>query len=101
MESKNVLKFLIKEPNFPRSIRYCIDHVKEAVDRIEGGKISHYSADLFDMIERIQVEIEQTDIESMNMEELMKFLDHFQDRCLTLSRMFSETYYLVEPTRVK
>ncbi|WP_241657177.1 alpha-E domain-containing protein [Halobacillus salinus] len=101
MQPEKVLNFLIKEPTFPRSIRYCINHVKEAIDRIEDGKISHYSADLFDMIERIQVEIEDTEIESMDMEELMQFLDHFQDRCLTLSRMFSETYYLVEPAHVK
>ncbi|MCA0971123.1 alpha-E domain-containing protein [Halobacillus litoralis] len=101
MEPKHVLEFLIKEPAFPRSIRYCIDHVKEAIHRIEGGKVSHYSADLFDMIERIQEEIEEADIENMNMEQLMYFLDHFQNRCMTLSRMFSETYYLVEPVSVK
>ncbi|MBA2175161.1 alpha-E domain-containing protein [Halobacillus locisalis] len=101
METKNVLKFLIKESTFPRSIQYCINHVKDAVDRIEGGKVSHYSEGLFAMMDRIQDEIAEADIDSMNMEELMKFLDHFQDRCMALSRAFSETYYLVEPVRVK
>ncbi|MYL20337.1 alpha-E domain-containing protein [Halobacillus litoralis] len=101
MEPKNVLSFLIKERNFPRSIQYCMDHVLEAVTNLEGGKVSHYSENLFHMLEVIQNEIEESSIEEMGMEELMHFLDHFQDRCQTLSRMFSETYYLIEPVRVK
>ncbi|SFG13422.1 Uncharacterized conserved protein, Alpha-E superfamily [Halobacillus alkaliphilus] len=101
MESRHVLDFMIKERSFPRSIRYCMDHVMEAVQRLEGGKISHYSKDLFQMLETIQEEIKEADIEHMDMEELMSFLDHFQDRCLTVSRMFSETYYLIEPVHVR
>ncbi|MYL49597.1 alpha-E domain-containing protein [Halobacillus litoralis] len=101
MESKHVLSFLIKEGTFPRSIRYCMDHVLEAVNKLEGGKISHYSEDLFQMLELIQDEITSTNIEEMDMNELMAFLDHFQDRCMTLSRMFSQTYYLIEPVHVK
>ncbi|MGP4059256.1 alpha-E domain-containing protein [Halobacillus sp. H74] len=101
MESKHVLSFLIKEETFPRSIRYCMNHVMEAVYNVEGGKISHYSEDLFQMLEVIQNEIYETDIEEMDMEQLMSFLDHFQDRCMTVSRMFSETYYLIEPVHAK
>lgn len=78
-----------------------MNHVCEAIENLEDGKISHYSADLFEMLEVIQNEIQQTNIEEMDMEQLMHFLDHFQDRCLTFSRMFSETYYLIEPIRVK
>ncbi|WP_226581596.1 alpha-E domain-containing protein [Halobacillus litoralis] len=100
MESEKVLSFLIKEGRFPRSIRYCMEHVLEAVHKLEGGKVSHYSEDLFQMLELIEDEISRTNIEEMEMESLMEFLDHFQDRCMTLSRMFSETYYLIEPVRV-
>ena len=78
-----------------------MDHVLEAVDKLEGGKISHYSEDLFQMLELIQEEITSTNIEEMYMNELMSFLDHFQDRCMTLSRMFSQTYYLIEPVHAK
>lgn len=101
MESKRVLSFLIKEETFPRSIRYCMDHVLEAAYKLEGGKVSHYSENLFQMLELIQDEISQSDIEEMDMNQLMSFLDHFHDRCLTLSRMFSETYYLIEPVHAK
>ncbi|MBH0230493.1 alpha-E domain-containing protein [Halobacillus yeomjeoni] len=101
MESKHVLNFMIKESTFPRSIRYCIDHVSDAIQNLESGKVSHYSEDLFQMLELVKEEIEQTSIEQMDMEELMKFLDHFQDRCQTVSRMFSETYYLIEPVHVR
>lgn len=101
MESKHVLSFLIKEGSFPRSIRYCMNHVLEAVNQLEAGEVKHYSEDLFDMLETIQSEIDQTRIEDMDMDDLMQFLDHFQDRCITASRMFMETYYLVEPVNIK
>ncbi|ARI75971.1 alpha-E domain-containing protein [Halobacillus mangrovi] len=101
MESRNVLNFLIKEATFPRSIRYCMNHVLEAIQNLESGKVSHYSEDLFQMLKMVQDEISETNIDEMNMEELMRFLDHFQDRCHTVSRMFSETYYLIEPVHAK
>ncbi|MFQ3545220.1 alpha-E domain-containing protein [Halobacillus rhizosphaerae] len=100
MDAKPVLRFLIDEPAFPRSIRYCMDHVLSAVHKLEGGKISSYSEELFQMLATIEEELGRTNIEELDMEELMKFLDHFQDRCYAVSRLFTETYYLVEPVHV-
>ncbi|MCP3027469.1 alpha-E domain-containing protein [Halobacillus sp. A5] len=97
MNPKDVLTFLIENHNFPRSIRYCVDHILQAVHNLESGKISHYSEDLFQLLAGIQEDMGRTDIASMSVEELMAFLDNFQDNCHKVSRIFSETYYLVEP----
>ncbi|MCP3031055.1 alpha-E domain-containing protein [Halobacillus sp. A1] len=97
MDPKDVLTFLIENEQFPRSIQYCVDHIMRATHKLESGKISHYSEDLFELLTGIQNEIRQTDISEMTMEELMEFLDHFQNSCHQVSRTFSETYYLVEP----
>ncbi|MFC7319457.1 alpha-E domain-containing protein [Halobacillus campisalis] len=97
MDPKDVLTFLIENEQFPRSIQYCVDHIMRATHKLESGKISHYSEDLFELLTGIQNEIRQTDISEMTMEELMEFLDHFQNSCYQVSRTFSETYYLVEP----
>ncbi|UOQ45250.1 alpha-E domain-containing protein [Halobacillus salinarum] len=101
MHPAQVLSFLIDEPKFPRSIRYCMNHVLSAVNKLEKGKVSDYSEDLFQILSTVEEELNETNIEEMNMEELMRFLDHFQDRCHTVSRIFTETYYLVEPVRVR
>ncbi|WP_101842295.1 alpha-E domain-containing protein [Halobacillus sp. Marseille-P3879] len=97
MNPKDVLTFLIENKDFPRSIRYCVDHILQAVHNLESGRISHYSEELFQILAGIQEEIGRTDIANMGMEELMNFLDNFQDNCHRISRVFSQTYYLVEP----
>ncbi|MFC7060845.1 alpha-E domain-containing protein [Halobacillus seohaensis] len=97
MNPKDVLTFLIENRNFPRSIRYCVDHIMYAIHNLESGKVSHYSEDLFQLLAGIQEEIGRTDISGMSMRELMAFLDTFQEDCHKVSRKFSETYYLIEP----
>ncbi|WP_173918476.1 alpha-E domain-containing protein [Halobacillus sp. Marseille-Q1614] len=99
MNPQEVLTFLIEEEKFPRSIRYCVDHILETIHNLEAGKRSHYSEDLFQLLTDIKAEINDTDISGMSMEELMVFLDRFQDNCHQLSRVFSMTYYLVNPVR--
>ncbi|SIS46439.1 alpha-E domain-containing protein [Salimicrobium salexigens] len=98
MDSAYVLDFLVKEEKFPRSINYCMTHIKEAIMDLEGGQVHHYSEELFQLTDVILAEISDTGIKDMNMEELMRFLDHFQKQCIALSSLFMETYYLSVPT---
>ncbi|PKG45168.1 MULTISPECIES: alpha-E domain-containing protein [unclassified Planococcus (in: firmicutes)] len=97
MEPKNVLAFLISDKTFPRSIRYCLDHVRDAVEELEGGKVSHYSWELYAKLDEVRTSFSETDIESLDSDELMHFLNRFQDGCNEISRIFSSTYYLTDP----
>ncbi|SDJ12575.1 alpha-E domain-containing protein [Salimicrobium halophilum] len=101
MESGQVLDFLIKKETFPRSIAYCVSHVREAITDLEGGEVRHYSTRLFDLLETVEADIHETAIGDMEMEELMTFLDHFQRQCMNLSQVFMETYYLTPPVAVR
>ncbi|WP_082232560.1 alpha-E domain-containing protein [Halobacillus massiliensis] len=99
MNPQQVLTFLVEEERFPRSIRYCVDHIINAVEDLESGKRSHYSEELFQLLMNIQEKIRHTDISGLSMEELMVYLDEFQDDCHKVSYVFSKTYYLVNPVR--
>ncbi|MBM7551877.1 alpha-E domain-containing protein [Thalassobacillus pellis] len=101
MDAEHVLQFIIEEDRFPRSIRYCMDHVMETINKLEKGEINHYSERLFQMLETIQQEVISFKSNDMSMEELMDFLNHFQNRCIQIGQIFSETYYLVEPVEIK
>ncbi|WP_181347693.1 alpha-E domain-containing protein [Thalassobacillus sp. CUG 92003] len=101
MKPEHVLSFIIDNRGFPRSIRYCIDHVMEAIHHLEDGKISHYSQQLFHTLATVQEEFTAAHIDDMSTEELMAFLDRFQNRCQEMSRLFSETYYLIDPVKIK
>ncbi|PSL34417.1 putative alpha-E superfamily protein [Planomicrobium soli] len=101
MDAKEVLCFLTSNRAFPRSIIYCLDHVREAVDDLEGGKVSHYSWELFAKLDQLRTDFEQTDIRALNSDEMMEFLNQFQNGCNEIGEIFSKTYYLIDPTLEK
>ena len=94
MNPKKVLTFLIANTNFPRSIRYCLTHVRRAIDELEGGKISHYSWKLYAKLDQLQEEFEEINIDELNSDEIMEFLNDFQNGCNEVGQIFSKTYYL-------
>ncbi|WP_077621824.1 alpha-E domain-containing protein [Sediminibacillus massiliensis] len=98
MNPKNVLSFLMTDRSFPRSIGYCIDHVREAVYNMEDGKVSHYSRNLYLSLESLIKDFNEVKIKEVNLNELSQFLDNFQNQCNKIGKIFSETYYLIEPT---
>ncbi|WKA50611.1 alpha-E domain-containing protein [Planococcus liqunii] len=97
MDPRQVLSFLISDKAFPRSIRYCLDHVREAVEELEGGKVSHYSWELLAKLDEVRTEFNEIDIDHLTADEMMDFLNHFQDGCNEISELFSKTYYLIDP----
>lgn len=99
MDPRLVLSFLISDKNFPRSIRYCLDHVREAVDVLEDGKIAHYSWELFAKLDQMRTEFNDIKIEELSADEMMDFLNRFQNGCNEISYIFSKTYYLIDPAQ--
>ncbi|MDN7245074.1 alpha-E domain-containing protein [Planococcus shenhongbingii] len=98
MDPRQVLSFLISDKSFPRSIRYCLDHVRDAVDELEEGKVSHYSWELFAKLDEVRTEFDEIDIDQLSADEMMDFLNHFQDGCNEIGQLFSKTYYLIDPS---
>lgn len=94
MKPKKVLSFLIANTNFPRSIRYCLAHVRQAIDELEGGKISHYSWELFAKLDQLQEEFKGLSLDELSSDEIMEFLNEFQNSCNEVGQIFSKTYYL-------
>ncbi|WP_226034531.1 alpha-E domain-containing protein [Aquibacillus saliphilus] len=97
MNPKAVLTFLISNKEFPRSILYCINHVRQAVYEMEGGKVSHYSWKMYASLDQLAEEFNQVKINDLELKELSAFLDNFQNRCNEIGIIFSKTYYLIEP----
>ncbi|HSI68491.1 MAG TPA: alpha-E domain-containing protein [Planococcus sp. (in: firmicutes)] len=101
MDPKKVLSFLISEKTFPRSIQYCLDHVREAVDVLESGKVSHYSWELYAKLDQMRTVFDEVKLSELNPDEMMEFLNDFQNGCDEIGRLFSKTYYLIDPAEPK
>ncbi|WP_245153991.1 alpha-E domain-containing protein [Jeotgalibacillus proteolyticus] len=100
MNEKDVLTFLLSDEAFPRSIQYCMDHVREAIIALEGARVSHYSWRMYAALDLLMEEFNEEHINSLQVHEFSSFLDNFQDRCNDISLIFSQTYYLIEPASV-
>lgn len=100
MYEKDVLTFLVTDYAFPRSIQYCMDHVREAIIALEGGKVSHYSWRMYAALDRLMDDFDGMKLKSLDVHQISAYLDEFQDRCNDISEVFSQTYYLIEPSHV-
>ncbi|WP_422124232.1 alpha-E domain-containing protein [Planococcus sp. X10-3] len=97
MNPSLVLSFLVSNPSFPRSIRYCLDHMREAIVKLEEGKVSHYSWELFAKIDELTADFDRFNFQELEPEDMMNFLNDFQDGCNEIGKIFSKTYYLIDP----
>ncbi|OHX53650.1 protein containing transglutaminase-like domain, cysteine protease, partial [Planococcus salinarum] len=94
MDPSLVLTFLVSNPTFPRSIRYCLDHMREAIVKLEDGKVSHYSWELFAKIDQLTADFDNFNFQELEPEDMLDFLNDFQNGCNEIGQLFSKTYYL-------
>ncbi len=97
MDPKTILTFLITDESFPRSIHYNMNHVREAVDILENAKIAHYSSELYYALENLKNDFDEISIQELNSDDMLAFLNQFQNKCNEVGQIFSKTYYLIEP----
>ena len=97
MDPKTILTFLITDETFPRSIHYNMNHVRTAIETLEKEKKAHYSEELYYPLEKLRNDFSAMSIQELNADDMLAFLNKFQDQCNEISFMFSKTYYLIEP----
>lgn len=97
MDPKTILSFLIADESFPRSIHYNMNHVRAAVDILENAKIAHYSSELYYALESLKNDFDRISIQELNSDDMLAFLNQFQNKCNAVGQIFSKTYYLIEP----
>ena len=96
MDPRTILAFLIVDETFPRSIHYNMNSVQNAIDNLGGQKAKH-SEKLHYLLQRLHQDFDEMTIQELDSEEMMEFLNRFQNQCNEIGQTFSETYYLIEP----
>lgn len=97
MDPKTILTFLITDITFPRSIAYNMNHVRAAVDILENSKTTSYSEHLYQALNQLIDGFDEMSIKELNADEMLSFLNRFQNHCNEIGQIFSMTYYLIEP----
>ncbi|WDH98586.1 alpha-E domain-containing protein [Paenibacillus urinalis] len=96
MEPGPILSFLVADEAYPKSIRYCISQVRESVQILEYGRVSHYSWEMYASLDDLLGMLDEVHITELRGPELDFFLSQFQEKCKEIGHVFSRTYYLMD-----
>jgi transglutaminase-like putative cysteine protease len=74
-----------------------MNHVRSAIDTLENTKVTNYSEYLYQALNELIDGFDEITIDKLNTEEMLSFLNSFQNQCNEIGHIFSMTYYLIEP----
>lgn len=99
VSAAKVAEFIILNPAFPRSIRYCVGHLDRAIHRIAGSGIFGFRNEAERLSGVLAASMNFSTIEMVFKQGLHEYLDGKQNNLLEISDALSSTYceWLEEP----
>jgi uncharacterized alpha-E superfamily protein len=91
--SWQVAEFLILHDTFPRSIRFCVDALDQALHSISGVDRSHFSNEAERLSGALRSNLAFTKVDSIFRFGLHQYLDQTQERLNEISNALADTYY--------
>lgn len=90
--SWEVAGFLILHDNFPRSIRFSVDALDQAMHSISGSERGHFSNEAERLSGMLRSSLDYTTVDSIFQFGLHQYLDQTQTRIGEVSRALADTY---------
>jgi uncharacterized alpha-E superfamily protein len=90
--SWEVAGFLILHASFPRSIRFSVDALDQALHSISGSERGHFSNEAERLSGMLRSTLDYTTVDSIFQSGLHQYLDQTQTRIDEVSRALAETY---------
>ncbi|MBC7979834.1 MAG: alpha-E domain-containing protein [Armatimonadetes bacterium] len=97
--AKSVINFLLFSPDFPRSVRYCIERVDASLHRISGSYRGTYANDSERESGKLLSSLNYGGVEDALDQGLHEFLDIMQAKLNKIAEEIFETYVLL-PERI-
>ena len=87
-----VAEFLMLHDEFPRSIRFCVDKLDEALHRVSGCDRSHFSNDVERLSGMLRSQLDYAEIGAIFQDGLHQYLDKIQLRIIEIGDTLAKTY---------
>lgn len=87
-----VAEFLVLHAGFPRSIRFCIEELDNALHRLSGSPISHFQNEAERLGGRLRSDLEFGTVDEVFREGLHQYLDRIQLRLNEIGGAMEKTY---------
>jgi uncharacterized alpha-E superfamily protein len=92
-----VVEFIALDPDFPRSMRFCISRAEHSLHKITGTPPDEYSLPVERELGRARAELEFAKAEEIIKQGLHEFIDKFQDGVIRVGRLIASSFFDDQP----
>jgi len=92
---KNATKFLLRSPDFPRSVRFCLSEMDALLHAISTIPAGHYSNEAERLTGKLLAQLNFTDSKEIKAIGLHKFIDDIQNQLNEIGNQIFENYVLL------
>jgi uncharacterized alpha-E superfamily protein len=94
LEPKKIVQFLLLSPNFPRSVRYCVTEVEQALRSLPTPTNAASAHEPKRLAGRLRAELDFVTVDEILAQGLHAFIDSLQNRLNVLGKGIFETFVL-------
>jgi uncharacterized alpha-E superfamily protein len=88
-----VVEFLMLDPEFPRSMRFCVDHAEKALRVISGTPAGAYGNDAERLLGELSERLSRAQVSEIIAAGLHEFVDDFQTRLNAIGRALVTAFF--------
>jgi uncharacterized alpha-E superfamily protein len=93
IDPRQVARFLIFDPIFPRAIRYCLDTAEDSLHAITGSPAGTFCNDAERRLGRLRSDFDYADVDEVIAAGMHEYLDGFQLRLNQVGTAISEAFF--------
>lgn len=87
VEAESVVEFVFQEPSLPRSVRFCLNGIRQELAPLGNNR------EALKVLDRARRKLSRFKADSASREQLHRFIDGFQVELNTLSEIISRTWF--------
>ncbi|MFN3679820.1 alpha-E domain-containing protein [Thermosynechococcus sp.] len=96
-----VAEFLILDAEFPRAIRFCLLQVEKSLYKITGTPLGSWQQPVERQLGRLRSQLDYLTIDEIIGQGMHEFLDHLQQQMNEVDTQIFETFFTLEPAKVR
>jgi uncharacterized alpha-E superfamily protein len=94
VDPERIIEFLLLQPRFPRSVRFCLESAAGALTAIEGPAPGRRLSKADHLLGRVLSDLRYAELDQILQGDLHAFLSGVLDRCAAVTRAVQEQYAL-------
>jgi uncharacterized alpha-E superfamily protein len=95
IDPQSVVRYLVLDPDFPRTVRFCVTRCRDSLHEISGGDIDGYGSEAERRLGRLDGELRYIDVGEIFDRGLSRYLEGLQEACNRIGEEIHHTYFAI------